>query len=271
MSFSLDETWRDTVTLLRANGSMLVPLGGVFFLLPLILYSLTSPLFEPPQTQNQQVIAKALAEHLSRIAMPLLLLTATFMLGTAAIYHLLLGRDRPTVGQSIAAGARTWPRLVMLAVMLAAVQFALLIATSIVAAAAGLGPGAASLLLAVYVVAGLYVTARFLPVGPGIVAERLGNPVDFLRRGLALSKGSGWRIALFLLALLVVSFVLILAVQLVLGAALVYLGGDTGAQMAAILSAILVSVLMVVLTVAYVAIYRCLAITGGDTTRAGGT
>lgn len=268
MSFSLDETWRDTVALLRADRSMLLPLGGLFFLLPLILYSLTTPVFEPPQTQNQEVIAKALAEYLGRIALPLLLLTATFMLGTAVIYHLLLDRDRPTVGRAIGAGARTWPRLILLAVILAAVQFILLVAMSVVAAAFGLNPGAASLLLVVYGVIGLYVTARFIPVGPSIVAERLGSPVRFLRRGLALSKRKGWRIALFLFALVVSSLVLILAVQLVLGGVLTYLGGETGAQMAAILSAILVSIQMVVLTVAYVAIYRCLTGPGGDMTLA---
>lgn len=269
MRFSLDETWRDTVVLLRANASMLLPLGGLFFLLPMILYSLVTPVFVPPQTQDQQVMAEALADYLPQIALPLLLLVAIFVLGAATIYHLLLGPDRPTVAKAIGAGVRSWPGLMLLTVILWVVQFVLLIAISVLAALLGLDGGAASLLFLVFLVAALYVTARFVPIGPAIVAERLRGPAKFVRRGLGLSRRHGWRIALFLFAATVAGLILIYTVQIVLGSVLVLVAGDAGRQLAAILGAILTSIALVILTVSYVSIYRRLA--GPVTPAADGT
>ncbi len=259
MKLSLDDTWRDTVALLRANASMLLPLGGLFYLLPLILYSVATPVFVPPDTQDQQVMADALAQYLPRIALPLLALIATFVLGTSTIYQLLLGPNRPTVGGAIAAGVRSWPSLMLLTIILFAAQFVLLIAISVLAALLGLTGGSASLLFFAFLVAGLYVTARFSPAGPAMIAERLASPGKFLRRGLGLSKPAGWRIALFLFAITVAGLILVYAVQIVLGSVLVLALGDAGRQLAAVLGSILSAVATLILTVAYVAIYRRLA------------
>lgn len=259
MAFSLDETWRDAVALLRANGSMLLPLGGVFFLLPLILYAITTPVFVPPQSQDQQVMAEALAEYLPRIVLPLLLLVAVIVLGSAAIYHLLLDPARPTVGKAMAAGARSWPSLMLLLIILSLTQFLLLIAISLVAGLAGLQSGAASLLFIGFLVVSAYIAARFVPAGPAIAAERLRSPVKFVRRGLALTRGSGMRIALFLFVFGVASLILVYAIQIIAGSVLVLLGGDTGRQIVTILGSVLTSIALVVLTVIYVAIYRKLS------------
>ena len=256
MAFSLDEAWRDTVGMLRADSSLLVPLAGVFFLLPLLLYAFVTPEFVPPQSQNQQVMAAALAAHLGKIIGPLLLLTAVFLLGTAAIYHLLLDRDRPTVGGAIASGLRSWPSLILLGLILAVVQFVALIVISILAAVLGFGPGAASLLLLPLLAFSLYVSARAAPAGPSIVAERLRGPVGFLPRALRLTKGQGWRIALFLAALSFAGVVVVYAVQFVLGSLLALAAGDTGRQITKILGAVLTSGFVAVATVAYAAVYR---------------
>ena len=68
MAFSLDEAWRDTVGMLRADSSLLVPLAGVFFLLPLLLYAFVTPEFVPPQSQNQQVMAAHAAAFSEAVA-----------------------------------------------------------------------------------------------------------------------------------------------------------------------------------------------------------
>lgn len=269
MAFSLDETWRDAVTLLRANASMLLPLGGVFFLLPLILFSIAAPVFVSPQTQDQQVMARALADYLPQIVLPLLLMLAVFVLGRAAIYHLLLDPARPTVGGAIAAGARSWPSLMLLLLILTATQLLLLMTISIVAGVLGLGAGAASLLFIVFLLAAAYVAARFVAAAPAIAAERLRSPVAFVRRGLGLTKGQGGRIAIFLFVFGVASLILVYAIQIVVGSVLVLLGGDAGRQIAGIVSSILSSAALVVLTVIHVAIYRRLASSGVSVPKAG--
>lgn len=256
MAFSLDDAWRDTTKLLRANASLLLPLAGAFFLLPLIIYSFLVPEFQTPQSQNQQVVAQALAQYLASIFIPLLMLVALVLLGTAAIYHLLLDRDRPTVGDAIAGGVRSWPSLLLLGLILIVVQFVLLIVTSLLSALLGLGQGAASLIGIPLTAIGVYVSARFVPAGPSIVAERLRGPGGFVRRALGLTEGKGWRIAAFIFALSVIGFILVFVVQIILGSLLTLLAGEAGGQIAGALSAVLVSALLTVLTVAYAAVYR---------------
>lgn len=268
MTFSLDETWRDAARLLRTNGSMLLPLGGVFFLLPLIVYSLAVPVFVAPQSQDQLVLAQALAEYLPKIVLPTMLLGAVFVLGSGAIYHLLLDPARPTVGRAIAAGARSWPSLMLLLIILSVVQLLLLVTISLVAGLLGLEPGGASLLFIGFLLVAAYVSARFVPAGPAIAAERLRNPVAFVRRSLGLTKGKGMRIALFLFVFGVASLILVYAVQIVVGSVLVLLGGDAGRQIAGVLGSVLSSAALVVLTVIYASIYRRLSSSGASVSEA---
>jgi hypothetical protein len=234
MSFSYTKVWEETVRTLRANGSLLVAVAGVFIFLPTLVAAYLAP---APQTQTMQAIGDYYSENFG----VLLIAQLISFIGNLAVLTLVLDERRPTVGGSIGAA------------------FAMLPAYFLVSLISGLMILGGLLLL---IVPGLYLVGRLAATGPALVAEGRRNPFDIIGRSFALTKGRGWAV-LGLIALVFIAFwVLTMAVTVVVGSIFLVIdrvsGGGIGAFLVLILTSATTAAFNTVLMVLVASLYRSL-------------
>jgi hypothetical protein len=176
MKFSYSAVWDDVMALVRAHGSLIATIAGVFLFLPSLLLGYLVP---APETSDPTQIWALLADYFSANVHWFLLSALIGMIGSASILLLIFERG-VTVGRSIAMALPLLPFYFL---------------TSL---AAGLIVGCGFVLL---IVPGLYLLGRLSPAAVVVVAERRRNPVDAITRCFELTKGHGW--AIFGLILLV--------------------------------------------------------------------
>lgn len=232
-TFSYSAAWDDVVALLRPNFGVLTAIAGVFIVLPDLLVGVLLP--RPENDDFNRAVALMLAYF--REHWPALLAAGIVgALGLVAILLLLLDRARPTVGAAIGAAPA----------LLIPFLFAGLFANLIVF-------GGMLLLL----LPGLYAFGRLALSGPLVVAERIGNPVAALRRSWELTRGRGWVILGFVLAVVLVALIATWAAVSVLGSLFLFAADERiGRALVALLDAIANGALEVLLLLVYVAIYR---------------
>lgn len=234
MQLSYSRTWDDMVALFRSHSELLIAIGGVFLFLP----SLFSQLMVPKPAITAEGLA-ALEQYIAhyRANMPLIfLLSIPSALGQAAILALLLDPARPTVGAAI---------LRALALLLSFILLNMLVNLSVMAG------------LILFVLPGLYMIGRTFAAGPALIAERLPNPLKAFRRGLAVTRGNGWRIFGILLIIVLVGLVLGAAISSVTGVAVSLAASpDAALVVNAFVSAILDALIALALVLLAASIYR---------------
>jgi hypothetical protein len=102
--FDSNRAWKQASSQVSANRDVLIALSGVFFLLPVLAFSLFLPQPKPqPGMAADEMMALARGYYLSALPflLPMVLLQAT---GTLAMLTLFTDRLRPTVGESIKRG-----------------------------------------------------------------------------------------------------------------------------------------------------------------------
>ena len=178
------QAWADAMHLLKGQREILLTVTGFFLLLPsLLLYAL-----RPFTPSGEQATLLQQYVQWATVNLHWIMLTGVLAgLGRLAILILLLGPERPSVGEALAAGARL---LILFLAMVLLVRLMLF---------------GASLL---FVVPALYVFGRVFLAEAAFVAERAHNPAAGIARSFEATRGNGWRI--FFVALLVYLGVLIL-------------------------------------------------------------
>lgn len=232
MRYSYNQVWQDTAAMLRADASLLAALAGAFMLLPSLLigYALPQPTSPTP--------ASLYAWYEAHIGW-LTLSSLVTMAGTIAIYLLLLGAQRLTVGAAIVAALALLP-FYFLATLLSSLMI-----------------GAGVVLL---VVPGLYLYGRLAPIGPVVVAEGRRNPIDAIRRAFELTRGTGWRNLGIILLVFVAAGVVALAITAVVGTILMLAAGPrVGAMLVLILNGVATTAMTLLHIVLLAALYRALS------------
>jgi hypothetical protein len=239
MTFSYNAVWEDTGRLLKAHGALLAAIAGVFVFLPTLLVGYFFPTPEPATTDLNlyiRIVGKFLWDH----RLWYILQGFVVMIGTAAMLRLVLA-PRVTVAGAILFGT----------LLLAAYSILSLITNLIVFVG-----------FILLIVPGLYLWGRMVPAGPAMVAENRRNPLDALKRGLALSRGQGWAIVGLLLIVLIPGEILIWVIQQLVGILLILAAGqEIGKLLTAVVACALNAIFAVVLTMLSAAIYRALAAT----------
>lgn len=236
MTFSYSAVWDDTMQMLRRNGSLLLAVAGVFFLLPGLLVAYAFP--QPTSSTGQDVVALMIRYYQDH--WPWLLLSSiASMIGTIALYLLLFDRHGRTVGGAIAAALPILPFYFLMSLL------------------SGLAIGAG---LSLFVLPGLYLLGRLAPASAVMVAEGRRSPFAALGESWALTRKRGWKVAGLLLIVVVVGYVLSFVVTAVLGTVfLLALGRDgLGGLLNLILRGAVSAVFVTVLIVLLAAIYRAL-------------
>lgn len=236
MRISYSAIWEDTVRLIRGHASLAAALAGVFLFLPALLIGHFLPM---PQTGDPNELFRLLGEHFAANFHWMMLSAILSMAGTLAILFLIFRGGGTSVGAAIAAG------------------FALLLPYFLAVVLTGV-PIAVGLTL--FVVPGLYLMGRFLPLGPVMVAEGERNPISAIGRTWRLTKGHGWAITGVFLLVFVAGFVLASVIGAIIGLIL-YLALPEGlaAFIGLIVSTATSTALQVVMIFLYSAIYRTLA------------
>lgn len=205
MSISYNKAWSDTMGLVRAHGSLVATVAGVFIFLPALLVAYFVP---QPQTEDVRQILPLLSEYFSRNWPWLLLSYAMAMIGSIAILLLVFARDI-SVGGAIAASLFILPFYFLTSLL------------------CGLAVGIGFLLI----VPGLYLLGRLGPIGPVVVAENRRNPIDAITRCLALTRGHGWSILGLILVVGLAALVAIAVVVMIVGILIVLVAGRDAAEL----------------------------------------
>lgn len=268
MKFDSNRAWLDAMAAVSANRHVLLPLAGVFFLLPTLL----STVFLT-DVQTQMLEAMRSPGTVERIFNDHLGLFLGFgiggmlvqAVGYLAMMVLLSDRGRPTVGEAIVAALRALPTLIgaALLTMLGAVS-AVLVLGAVIGGLLGLiaGTGAASAIVVVaLIVLVTYAWIKLSLVVPVVVNEGVGNPLAAMARSWRLTRHNSLRIFGFFLLLIVayIAIAFVVTIALLGPAALVVGEGKALTLFAGVVSGILSAVSSVILMAVLAYTHRQLA------------
>ncbi|QAY79599.1 hypothetical protein [Sphingosinicella sp. BN140058] len=236
MKFSYSAVWDDTAAMIRAHGSLIAALAGVFIFLPSLLLAYLLP---QPVVSDPQQLVPAMTEYLQANWHWLLIENLLNMVGVLAILRLALPDGNSTVGGTIAAAFAILP-FYFLANMLSSIILVI---------------G-----LVLLIVPGLYLSGRLTPLGAVIVAENRRNPIDALRRTFEITKGHGWAVFGLVVVIAIAGMIVMLVVNGLLGVIFrLVAGAEIGGFLTLIIGSATGAAFVAVLTTLYAAIYRNLA------------
>lgn len=235
MKFSYSEVWADTVAMLKAHGSLIAALAGVFYFLPTLL----TGYFLPQPSPSESNPFGPMIDYFRTNWHWLVLGNIINMVGAIAIYRLLLGERGQTVGGAIAAALPILPFYFLMSII---TNFSILFG------------------LFLFVVPGLYLLGRLFLASPVLVAQTPRNPIAAISGSWGLTRGHGWAVAGLIVIVALVGLLLSFVVTAVLGGVLLIVGGreGIGEVLLLILSSAASTALAVVLVVLVAAIYRAL-------------
>ncbi|MCW1401635.1 hypothetical protein OKA06_04585 [Novosphingobium sp. MW5] len=192
MKFDSNRAWLEAMAAVKACRSLLVPVAGVFFLVPSVATSfflgdVQARIME--NMANREVLNGIIEAEFGKImGFGLGAMIAGFI-GYLAVLVLLTDRTRPTVGEAIGRGVKYLPTLLG-AVILG--YIGLMIGLTLVAVVGGMiaavlgGLGAALMFIAIFAFV-LALTVRLSMTLPVIVVENTLNPVTALVRSWRLT------------------------------------------------------------------------------------
>jgi hypothetical protein len=187
MEKKLDFTaaWNDALALLKANLETILPIVGVFILLPSIIvgYMVPEPVMDPAAADSGM---SQLWQYYGDLGPWLLLTTVASVIAYATIYSLVFNPSRPTVGEAFSIALTFFVPL--------------LIATILSTVAMMIG-------MIFLIIPGIYLLIKFSLSGPAIVAENIKNPIAAMSRSWALTKGNSLYIFAFVLIVGIVGFI----------------------------------------------------------------
>ena len=271
MTFDMNRTWNEALSLVRANFQLLAVIAGVFLLLPTVVFYLGFPEIIVPPAAGEQLSDDETIALAAKLFPAMILMILVQMVGYLAMIA-LIGGARPTVGEAIGSAVKALPTLLATFLTLVAIGVAggfllsILLALVIVGLALLVGEGALiGLTILLYIVllgVMFYLYARISPLLPVIAIERARGFVQPLRRAWTLTKGAGTRLFAFF-ALLFVAYIVI---SMVAGIVLQALGLLTpealtggGVLAFALVASVIAALLAMLMSGILVSIHRQLA------------
>ncbi len=241
MEKKLDFTaaWNDALALLKGNLEVVLPVAGVFLLLPIIIFGFVAPQPEFAAGGNQDVVMNQMMEWLGVFLPGIIVLSLISIIGNLAIYSLVLKPEKPSVGQAI-----TMALGMFLPMLLAAIL-------------SGIATFVGFIFL---LVPGIYLAIKFSLTGPALVAEGIRSPVDALKRSWELTKGNSLYILAFYLIIGIVGGIAV-GVSGAISTAIftMILPESASLLVSAIISGIFQTIFNIVILFVGIAIYRQLS------------
>ncbi|GAA0284041.1 hypothetical protein GCM10009127_26850 [Alteraurantiacibacter aestuarii] len=261
MKFDMSKAWSEATSMIGANREVLAIVAGLFFFLPGVILSLTTPDFPPLESVDEAAIARFTGVVQAFYADYWWLVLISFMaqlVGYLSLLALLRDDSHPTVGAAIQTGIKgILPALgtYLLFVIGATLALTLLIGVS---AASGIGVliGLASL---IGVVGMIYVSVKFSLAAPVIAIDRVSNPIRVLQRSWQLTKGNSVRIFAFFALIIVAYIVLALVIGMIVGALGALTSGGVLSTVLTVISSLVGAAVTVLFVAVLAAIHRQLS------------
>ncbi len=228
--------WNDAIALFKAHREVAIAIAGVFVFLPVMLFGYMSPQDKMSQDATGAAALQEALNVLSVMVPWLIGLTIFTLIGTLAIFHIVLDADRPTAGQGLIRSGQNF--------------FTVILARILAAGAIFIG-------LILLFVPGIYLSIKFCLTSTVVVAENIRNPVDALSRSWAVTKGNSIQIFGFLLVITVVFILSVVVVNIILGIILALaLPPETAQFVMLIISSLFQTLFSLLMVFVYAAIYR---------------
>lgn len=232
--FDFSAAWNDIVAILTKHMNLVLPVAGIFIILPLIIFSVAVPQPDLNGVTDFDIIISTMEDFFLSASPWFIVLFLMNIVGILAIYHLILGDKNPTVGEALTLALSSLLPLILAQLIGGLAIFAGLI---------------------FLIVPGIYFSVKFMLAGPAIAAEGIKNPIEALSRSWALTKGNSVRIFAFVLIIGIVGYVAALILQFIFGAIL----GLFSPTLATIAEALISGLLSTFSMFVAMAIYRQLA------------
>jgi hypothetical protein len=210
---SVSAAWDESKVILARDGKLLASVALALVALPAVLTGLVSPRTmssdSTPWWGDVLIIIASLVALAGQLALIRLALGPSITVG-GAIAH---GLKR--LGIYIVSGI-----LIMLALLVAAVPFILVLAALGIPIDESMKPsGTVAILAFAYLAIVLFVGVRMIMSGPVASAEAVG-PLTILKRSWALTEGNFWRLLGFIFAFFIAAIIVLLAIGAAVGVAL---------------------------------------------------
>lgn len=176
--------WNDAKALLRGQRDGVIAIAGALWFFPAWLSGFLTRDVEAAPAQNLAELLASVQRMLTEnwyITLPTMLIG---LWGTVALYALLTRQDLAKVGDALRLGLALLPVYFLAQLM---------------------SGWAIMLGMILFILPGLYMIGRLLPVGAVIVAEPARGVLGGLRHGWSLTQGQGWRVTLFFLVIMIVA------------------------------------------------------------------
>jgi hypothetical protein len=270
--FSPSTGWDQVRQIIGANSQLLLPLAGVFFLVPSLIIALFGPVLLVDQTiSDPNLLFAEYQRALAPLAPWLLIGSLVQLVGQLAMLAAIGIASRPTVGEALTLGLSRLGYLVLANIVLGVILALGIVPILLVVAVIGAVTGSAAIAGALGFLAGaaiifgwIYAYVRFSLLAIVLVAEDARWPIPLLRRSWQLTRNNALPIFVFYFMVAIVFLVLAFAIGFFFGLIFVALGfdmtpGATGATLNAVLSGVVSAAGTTIFTVMQVAIYRQLS------------
>lgn len=247
MKLNLNAAWDQAVRLIGANREVVLVLGGVFFFLPYVLFTLLVPVPDftsvaGPSGENAPALMAAMNGFMVEYWWALLLFALVLSAGAIAVMAVIGDPARPTVGTAMTRGGTYLPTSFAAQLLTSLATTLVVFVATFIGALTGSQGIAATLALCTLPVI-VWLMTRWSLSGAVIAIDRTANPVAALRRSWRLTDGNGLRLVAFYVLLFAAFFV----VSQVLGLVVRVLVALPSAEVARVLGALLSGLLFAAL------------------------
>lgn len=247
MKLDLNAAWDQAVRLIGANREVVLVLGGVFFFLPYVLFTLLVPIPDfagvaGPQGESATALMAAMNGFMADYWWALLLFSLVLSAGAIAVMAVVGDPARPTVGTAMARGGRFLPTSVASQLLTSlATSLVLFVAAFLGALTGSRGLAATLSIFALPVI--IWLMTRWSLSGAVIAIDRTANPIAALRRSWRLTHNNSLRLVAFYVLLFAAFFVVWQVLGLVVSLVVALLSAELARVLGALLSGLLFTVL----------------------------
>ncbi len=207
MKLNYMQCWNGAMALLGAHKEAMIAIAGVFLFLPTLLFAqyVAQPVFTGDEDMN--ALVAIYSAYFNDNAIPIMASNLIISFGGLAIYLSLAPSRNNTVAEDLVAALKLFVIYLIANLLTALVTL----------------PG-----FILFIIPGLYLTARLILV-PALIADRgERNPIELLKQSWSLTKNNGFSILLFALIIVVVGTIAIGALEAVTGVIAGLATGGTG-------------------------------------------
>lgn len=196
MKLNYMRCWNGAMALLVAHKEAILAIAGVFLFLPALLFA---QFVVPPVLSGDEdgtAILAIYSAYFSENSFSIMASNLVISFGSLAIYFALAPSRNSTVAEDLMAALKMF--VIYLIANLAIAFIAL--------------PG-----FILFIIPGLYLTARFILVPVVIVDQRERNPIEAIKKSWALTRSNGFSILLFVLIIAIVGTITVAVLEAVTG------------------------------------------------------